>query len=180
MPMPRIIYYAAASLDGYIAAADGGVGWLSPFEERGEDYGYSKFFRSLDALVMGSRTYEQALTFGEWPFENKACHVFSRRPLTPCRPSVVITSRPPREVAAELKSRKRKRVWLVGGGALAASFRAEGLITEYVISFIPVLLRGGIALFGPSGPMERLRLTGTKTYPNGVIQVRYVRADARP
>ena len=76
----------------------------------------------------------------------------------------------------ELKDRGIRRAWLVGGGKLAAAFRAEGLITEHIVSFIPVLLGDGIALFDGPAPAETLRLLGAKTYDSGIVQLRYRRA----
>ena len=186
--MPEILYYVAASLDGFIAAPDGGIAWLAPFECSGEDYGYAAFYASTDALILGSRTYEQALTFDPWPYPGKPCWVFSRRLLSRARPEVTVTAQAPREVAAELDARGIRRAWLVGGGRLAAAFRAEGLISEIIVSIIPVILGAGIPLFaapaadlaGSPGPSqvsttgEPLRLVEHKVYPNGVVQLRYV------
>jgi dihydrofolate reductase len=62
----EVVYYVAASLDGFIATPDGGVGWLEPFE--GEDYGYAAFYASGDALLMGRRTFEKTLALGPWPY----------------------------------------------------------------------------------------------------------------
>jgi len=56
----NVVYYVASSLDGYIATPDGGVGWLEPFQGGDEDYGFGDFYASMDALLMGSRTYERA------------------------------------------------------------------------------------------------------------------------
>jgi hypothetical protein len=69
--MPEIVYYVAASLDGYIATTEGKVDWLSAFEGTEEDYGYAEFYSTVDALLLGSRTYEQILAFGEWPYSGK-------------------------------------------------------------------------------------------------------------
>jgi dihydrofolate reductase len=69
-----------------------------------------------------------------------------------------------------------KRVWLVGGSQLAASFRSAGFITEYVLSVIPVILGAGRPLFARTGPEENLRLVDSKAYPSGVLQTGYVRA----
>ncbi len=66
--MTEVVYYVAMSLDGCIATADGGVEWLAPFESGGEDRGYVDFYSSIDSLLMGSRTYEQILSFGDWPY----------------------------------------------------------------------------------------------------------------
>jgi len=173
--MTEIIYYVAASLDGYIATPDGGVGWLAPFEGAGEDYGYAAFYASVDALLLGSRTYEQVLTFGEWPYAGKPCWVFSRRPPAPARLGVIVTAQTPGQVAADLEARGIRRAWLVGGGQLAGAFRVEGLIGETIVSIIPVLLGAGIPLFGApaSTTVETLKLVEHKVYANGVVQLRY-------
>ena len=77
--MIEIVYYVACSLDGFIATRDAGVDWLSTVEAEGEDYGYREFFDGVDAMLMGSRTYEQVLGFGQWPYGDKRCVVFSQR-----------------------------------------------------------------------------------------------------
>ena len=64
--MPRLIYYVASSLDGYIADENGGVDWL-PDPVEGEDFGYGEFYDGIDALLMGRRTYDQVRGFGDWP-----------------------------------------------------------------------------------------------------------------
>ena len=66
--MPEVVYYVATSLDGYIATPEGSVDWLSTFEGTEEDYGYAEFYSTVDALLLGSRTYEQNLAFGEWAY----------------------------------------------------------------------------------------------------------------
>ena len=174
--MPEVVYYVAASLDGYIATPDGGVEWLAPFEGTGEDYGYAKFYASVDAVLLGRKTYEQSLSFGEWPYPGKPCWVFSRQQIEVAQPGVTLTTQSPIEVTAALRARNLRRAWLVGGGELAASFRAHGLITEYIVSIIPVILGAGVPLFASPGPKENLKLADSKSYPNGVTQLRYVRA----
>ena len=170
--MSEVVYYVAASLDAYIATPEGGVEWLPPIEAAGEDYGYSEFYKSIDAVLMGSRTYEQ---LREWPYPGKPGWVFSQRPLTIAQPQITLTTQSPLQIITELQARGLRRAWLVGGGALAASFRAAGLITEYIISIIPVILGAGIPLFTSSGPRENLQLVESKSYANGLIQLRYVR-----
>jgi uncharacterized protein YhfF/dihydrofolate reductase len=171
--MPEIIYYVAASVDGFIATPDGGIAWLAPFEASAEDYGYAEFYASVDALLLGSRTYEQTLTFDPWPYPGKPCWVFSGRPLAAAQPGVIVTAQTPRQVAAELATRRVRRAWLVGGGRLADAFRTEGLITEYIVSIIPVILGAGIPLFGAAGLQEELHLVEHKVYLNGVVQLKY-------
>jgi dihydrofolate reductase len=171
--MTEIIYYVAASLDGYIATPDGGVAWLSEFEGGETDYGYADFVASLDAVLMGRRTYEQVLTFGPWPYAGRPCWVFSRRELAPAAPEVTITSAEPQTVAVEMAAHGLRRAWLVGGAELAASFRSAGLMTEYDVAIMPVILGAGIPLFAAPGPTDRLERIEATPYPNGVVMLCY-------
>jgi len=175
--MTEIVYYVAMSLDGFIATPDGGVAWLAPFESSAEDYGYGAFYASVDAVLLGRRTYEQALTFGPWPYGDNRVWVFSHGDLAPAAAGVRVTDRTPDEIAAELDAQGVRRAWLVGGAALAASFREAGLITEYIVSVMPVVLGGGVPLFAGLGPQECLRLVESTAFADGVVQLRYERAD---
>jgi len=171
--MTDILLYIAASLDGYIATLDGGIEWLSSFEGSGEDYGYAEFYDSLDALVMGRKSYEQVLTFGEWPYPGKMSFVFTQRDLGSEREDLRIVSGDPTEEMKQIAEQGFERVWLMGGAALIASFRQAHLIDEYIISTIPVLLGEGIPLFEPPGVEEQVTLVSAKEYPSGVVQTRY-------
>lgn len=173
--LPEIVYYVAMSLDGRIATSDGGIGWLAPFEGTGEDYGCADFCSSIDAVLLGRTTYEQCLTLENWALPAKPCWVFSRQPLSAALSNVIGTSKSPLEVARELQDRHLRRAWLIGGGKLAASFRAAGLITEMIVSVIPVVLGAGIPLFDGPGPASALSLVETKTYANGIVQMRYTK-----
>lgn len=171
--MTEIVFYVAASLDGYIATPDGGVEWLSMVDSAEEDYGYAEFYTAVEALLMGSRTYEQVLGFGTWPYAGKPCWVFTQRRLPLACSNVVCTSESPSAVVAALQAANLRRVWLLGRAQLAASFRAHGLISEYILSVIPVILGAGIPLYMTPGPTENLQLVDTKSYPSGVVQLRY-------
>ena len=169
--MAEIVYYAACSLDGYIATEDGGVAWLNPYNS--SEFGYEQFYASLDALVMGSYTYEISLAHGEWPSPDKSSWVFTKRDLRVADPSITLTQDRPSEVMSEIESRGHERVWLMGGGKLASSFRELGLISEYQIWMIPIILGGGITLFAGGGGVDDLRLVETKSFSNGVVMLRY-------
>jgi hypothetical protein len=69
----------------------------------------------------------------------------------------------------------KKQSWLVGGGQLAASFRAHGLIAEYVIGVIPIILGAGIPLLVPYGSQEKLQLIECEPFPSGAVLLRYLR-----
>lgn len=168
-----VSYYIAASLDGYIAAADGGTAWLKPFETAHEDYGYAAFYAGIDAVLMGSCTFEQCLRYERWPYADKPCWVFSSRTFERVPPGVTVLNQSPAQALAALESRWLKRAWLVGGGKLAASFAAQGLITEYVISYIPMLLGEGVPLLDGASLREALTLVDAKRHASGVMQLRY-------
>ena len=175
--MPEVIYYVASSLDGYIATVDGSVDWLSRFHTAGEDHGAGELETSVDALLLGSHTYEFALKLGQWPSPDKKSWVFTRRRLRILHPSITLTAQSPREVVELLASRGLRRAWLMGGGKLAASFHAEQLISRYIISVFPVLLGSGIPLLAPhSSRPETLRFVTAKPFKSGIVQLTYDRA----
>jgi len=171
--MTELIYYVAASLDGCIATPDGGVDWLHGFGAGGEDYGYHAFYASVDAAWQGRHTYEKCLDFGEWPYAGKPSVVFTRHALSTERRDVRFTHAAPDAELARAAADGHRRIWLVGGGALATACREAGLVTEYIISVIPVVLGAGIPLFAPGGRFEQLRLVDTRSWPDGVVQLRY-------
>jgi dihydrofolate reductase len=177
--MLEIVYYAAASLDGFIATPDGGVDWLPPIEAEGEDYGYYDFYGSIDAIVMGSATYENILRQAAWPYAGKPCWVFTRqrRYAKSGNADVTFTAAPPEHIAEEIAGRGSKRAWIVGGGKLAASFRECGLITTYGIGIVPTIVGTGIRLLEARGPLDRLTLTGCQAYPDGVVMLWYRKAE---
>jgi dihydrofolate reductase len=175
--MVDVVYYVASSLDGYIATEDGRVDWLSRFDTSGEDHGFGELNASVDALLLGSRTYEFALSLGHWPSPDKLSWVFTQRDLPVLHPSITLTAKAPREVINLLESRGLKRAWLMGGGKLAASFHAEQLISRYVIAVFPILLGSGIPLFAlHSSAPDTLRFYTAKPFPSGIVVLTYGRA----
>ena len=178
--MPEIVYYVAASLDGYIAAPDGNVDWLTPYFTPEGEKNYNDFYASTDALLLGRRTYQQILGFGTWPYPGKPAFVLARTATKAINDDITITTKTPADIAAELSARNLRRTWLVGGAQLASAFRSEGLISEYIINVIPMLLGNGVPLLTPPSPVERLRLTGTTQLPLGIVQLRYLRDLSNP
>jgi len=172
--MPQVVYYVATSLDGYIASVDGSVEWLRPFQEQGEDHGATALHASVDALLLGSHTYEFALQLGQWPAPDKPSWVFTQRNLQVLHPSITLTRQSPADVVNLLASRSYQRAWLMGGGKLAASFHSDQLISQYIISVFPVLLGCGVPLFAPhASPPDTLRLVSTTRFKSGIVQLTY-------
>jgi len=177
--MPRTVLYIASSLDGYIARADGNIDWLSVADGEGTDYGYADFYAGVDAIAMGSRTYEQVLSFGEWPYPGRAVFVFTRRPLERITPDVSLTKQHPSEFVHGLDKAGIRTLWLAGGGDLVSSFMQHKLIDEYIISIIPAVLGDGIPLFKRPLPHHHLALVKSTNYPDGLIQLHYRNAPGR-
>ncbi len=169
----RVILYIAASLDGYIARENGDIDWLSGFQGSDEDYGYGSFMQTIDTVIMGRRTYEQVRGFDmDFPYKSEKCFVFSRSREGADEYAEYYGGLAERLVR-ELRSKSGKSIFLVGGAELIREFQEKRLIDEYVISIIPVLLGGGIRLFGDSGIEERLKLQGARSYGSGLVQIRY-------
>ena len=172
--MAKVTLYIAASVDGFIASKDGGIDCLSMVESKETDYGYADFYRSIDAIAMGSKTYEQVLGFGAWPYPGKPCYVFTQRRLTSARKDVIFTAAGPDVVVREMESKGLHRIWLVGGARLAAAFLLPRLIDEYIVSIIPILLGEGIPLFLPTDREIKLQLMEVQQFATGLVQLRYV------
>lgn len=170
--MRETVLYIAASLDGYIAEEDGGVCFLKPFEESGNDYGYAAFLKSLSAVVMGSKTYEQVLSFGlpEWPYQGLDTYVCTSRALpTSADSRIWLWPDSVEELARQLPE---GRTWLVGGGQLIDSFNRAGLIDRLMLAVIPVFVGRGIKLLSVP-PARQLSLKKVEKFSDGVVMLDY-------
>lgn len=174
----EISLYIATSLDGYIADTAGGVDWLSVVEEPGEDYGYQSFYDSVDALILGSRTYEQVLDWGDWPYPGKPAWVLSSRAL-PAPPEVTVVDTGPHELVREMDALGIRRAWLVGGAETVAAFVRAGQVARYIISLVPVILGDGLPLFLPGVGHHGLRLVDHRRFHTGLVQLTWERLDSR-
>ncbi len=171
-----VVLYLACSLDGFIAAPDGSVAWLDRFSACGEDYGYAGFLAGVGALVMGSRTYEQVLGFGAWPYAGRPCFIATSRALPVPEGADVRfrTGGDPGTLAAEARTAAGDRaVWLVGGAALARSMLDAGVVDALDLALMPVLLGDGIPLFVSGMRPHGLVLRESRTHADGVVQLRY-------
>ncbi|MCZ7582649.1 MAG: dihydrofolate reductase family protein [Deltaproteobacteria bacterium] len=168
----RIRLYIAASVDGYIAPADGSVDWLKPFD--GEGYGYEAFMKEVSTLVVGRKTFDQMLTFGAWPHPDQDTYVLTSRPLGDVPPRVHRWEDDAPSLVAHLRGASLAGdVWLVGGGLVVDAFLAMGAIDEIELFVIPVLLGDGIPLFPKNDRFAGLRLTDSTVYKNGVTRLVY-------
>jgi dihydrofolate reductase len=171
MQRPRCSIYIATSLDGFIARRDGRLDWLSVVERAGEDYGYRRFFASIDTLVMGRKTYETALSFAPWPYAEKRCVVLTRAPPAPRHGETFYSG----DLGALLEwlSREGAERVYVDGGSVLSQFLALGLVDDVTVSIVPVLLGDGVRLTQDLGGDVRLRLVESRAFESGLVQVEY-------
>lgn len=173
MQRPRCSVFIATSIDGYIARPDGTFDFLSIVERPGEDYGFADFFATVDALVVGRNTYETALSFPEWPYAGKRCIVLTHRETESVHGEQFFAGEPT-ALVDQLALSGAQRLY-VDGGAVIRQFLLGGLIDDVTLSIVPVLLGNGIPLFGSELPEQRLKLTSSKAFESGLVQLCYAR-----
>ena len=183
--MSLVRYYAAQTLDGYIAESDDTLDWLMEYEGHFEgadsdanQAGYEAFYEGIGALVMGSVTYEFVLAHGgDWPYPGKPCWILSSRELPkPQGADVdvrVVSREIPDLIDEMLDSAGERDLWIVGGGNVASQFADHGLLDRVEVTVVPVVLGEGKPLFDrrlPGGPMQ---LLGTRTHSSGMVSLDY-------
>lgn len=168
----EVSVFVGTSVDGFLAREDGALDFL-PAES--EEHGYEAFIASVDVIVIGRNTYDTVLRFPEWPYGSKPVVVLSGRPIPapPAADAVVeLMSGEPRDVVARLAERGAGHLY-VDGGITVQGFLRAGLVTRLVITRVPVLIGGGIPLFGPLPRDVRLEHVATRQYPSGLVQSEY-------
>lgn len=170
--------FIATSLDGFIAREDGAIDWLpTGADTKFEDYGYGEFMKSVDALVMGRKTYETVRGFGgEWPYGAKPVIVLSTKKVQVPRElakTVTTMSGKVETIVKHLESREMTHLY-VDGGVTIQKFLNAGALDRLIITRIPVLIGKGIPLFGPVDQDIKLSHVATKTYPSGLVQSEYI------
>lgn len=175
MAARRFRAYLATTLDGYIADAEGGVGWLTPFAD--SDSGYRRFFDAVDTVVMGRRTFDLARAAGPWPYAGKRAVVLSHEPPAPLKTAAVDHfTGAVSELADGLAADKGKDVWIVGGAQVVEQFLASGRLHQLEVFLVPLLLGDGIPLFPPAERRFPLRLEANHSFANGVVKLVYAPA----
>jgi dihydrofolate reductase len=174
----KIIVYIATSADGYIARPDGNVDWLQRPHTAG-DYGMGRFYRSIDTILWGRKTYELALAFQKQgikgaEFDPKVKnYVFSHHPPPSAAPAVEFVTQPIPAFAERLRATRGKAIWMMGGAGLIASFLDEDQIDEFIIHVVPILIGEGIPLIAPRHRTVPLVLRSCRRYSDGVVRLHY-------
>ena len=164
--------FIGTSLDGFIARLNGDLDFLPP--GGGEPHGYDEFMASVDALVIGRKTFETVLGFDAWPYGEKPVFVLSTRLLAPAPAGAVVErlSGTPADIVSQLAARGIRHVY-VDGGITIQRFLQAGLIQRLIITRVPVLIGTGIPLFGALPRDIVLRHVATRQYASGLVQSEY-------
>jgi dihydrofolate reductase len=165
--------FIGTSLDGFIARVNGAFDFLPA--GGGEPHGYEEFMATVDALVIGRKSFESILAFDTWPYGEKPVFVLSTKPLgtAPVGAIVERMSGTPAEIVSQLTARGIRHIY-VDGGITIQRFLNAGLIQRLIITRVPVLIGTGIPLFGAVPSDIFMKHVGTRQYASGLVQSEYV------
>jgi dihydrofolate reductase len=175
--MRKIKLFIASSLNGYIAKEDEDTSWL--FSD--DDYGYKKFYDSIDTVIIGRKTYEKALKSEECPFKEKNCYIFTKSTIfTTTIDKLKRTTDENIKVInnvidfiKNLVSIDGKNIWLVGGSEIISILMNANMVDEIIPSIHPLILGNGISLFREIKRQIKLKVLNSITYNSGLIQIHY-------
>jgi dihydrofolate reductase len=166
--------FVGTSIDGFIARPNGDLDFLPP--GGGEPHGYAEFIASVDAIVIGRKTFETVLRMKPWPYGDKRVVVLSSRPvdlMAVVGGLVEQMAGSPAEIVSQLVASGARHLYIDGGITIQQFLRA-GLIQRLIITRVPVLIGDGIPLFGSLPHDIRLRHIATRHYPSGLVSSEYI------
>lgn len=182
--MRTMTYGGAVSLDGFLAGANGAIDWLhfSPDVQQV----MADYWKDVDAILMGRNTWEVAVAqmparkgrTSSTPAKRPAVrtYVFSRTLEAIDRPGVQLVREDAAGFVKALKNEPGKRICLMGGGELAQSLIAAGLVDEIGLNIHPILLGAGVPVFRDPGHRVPLRLVESRAIDGGCILAKYTLA----
>jgi dihydrofolate reductase len=168
--MRKVILMVAVSLDGFIEGPNGEFDWCYT----DQDYGMKDFFKRVDAVFLGRKSYElaQGMEGGtDWMPKMKE-YVFSNT-LKEAKDGVSIVSGNIGLAVEQIKKEPGKDIWMFGGASLTESLMNEGLIDEFILAVHPILLGSGKPLFHGIKDRIHLELINSKQYNTGLVSLHY-------
>jgi dihydrofolate reductase len=171
----KVSVFVGTSLDGFLARSNGDLDFLPA--DGGEPHGYDEFMASVDALVIGRKTFETVLDYPIWPYGDKRVVVLSSRPVdfSAVRGATGMVEQmagAPADIVARLAAGGARHVYVDGGITIQGFLRA-GLVQRLVITRVPVLIGEGVPLFGSLPRDLRLRHIATQHYTSGLVKSEY-------
>ena len=165
-----VIYYAAVSLDGFIAGQDGDVSWLDGYFI--PELGFHDFMARIKGVIMGRGTFDKIVSFGKWPYGDVPGTIATHRDFDGSFGPITKSGGPPADILAEAQQESVGPHWIIGGADLATQFLEAGLLTRIDLFVIPVLIGAGIPAFRNSRRLS-LSLIDSQTYPKGIVRMSY-------
>lgn len=175
--MRTVTYGAACSLDGFIAGPSRGLDWLhfSPDVQKE----IASYWKTIDTILMGRKTWAESQELGgggdggaAGAMKKLKTYVFSRTLKPGTIAGAEIVNSDPAELVRSLKGQKGKGICVMGGGILAQSLLAAGVIDEVGLNIHPVLLGSGVPMFLDAGHVS-LELIENRTLDGGCVLVKY-------
>jgi dihydrofolate reductase len=176
-----LIYSAIASLDGYVADADGDFGWAFPDEE--VHAFVNELERPIGTYLYGRRMYEVMAAWETLDDEHPVARDFAKlwraadkivysRTLAKVSTARTRIERAFDPVAVRALKAEAARDLSVGGPELAAAAFAAGLVDECWLVVAPVLVGSGTEAF-PGAATVTLELTEERRFGNGMVYLHY-------
>jgi dihydrofolate reductase len=180
----KLTYASIASLDGYIADADGSFAWAFPGEE--VHAFVNDLERPVGTYLYGRRLYEVmvywetadsadeqdpvTLDFAQiWQAADKVVYSTTLEKTSSARTRIERVF-DPREV--RLLKESAERDLSIGGAELAAQALRNGLVDEYHLIVAPVVVGGGTKSL-PDGLRVSLELLDERRFENGMVYLHY-------
>ena len=180
--MRKVILSLAVSFDGFIEGPNGEIDWIVFDQEGGNEL--NSFLEEIDTIFFGRVSYElwgtYKVTEQSSVFEKEFYatldkmdkYVFSSK-RDNLEGNPIIIRGDIETLVKDLKEKPGKHIWLYGGAGLITTFMNLGLVDEFRIAIIPVILGKGKPLFKDIARRLRLKLKAIKTSTSGVIMVYY-------
>ncbi|MCF2857750.1 dihydrofolate reductase family protein [Pseudoalteromonas sp. SMS1] len=167
--------YLAQSLDGFIADEHGGIDWLSAIDNpQHSDLGFADFMSDIDALVMGRNTFEQVLSFGQWPYDKPVyvvSHSLSKLPVQSQGKAYLIRASE-EELVSQMSQLGHNRLY-IDGGKLVQNFIRAALVDEIIVTTVPIILGRGIRWLPELRITQKIELVSSQVLLNQLVQCRY-------
>lgn len=168
MNQRKIILNLCTSLDSFIEGINGEIDWC--FTD--QDYGMTDFLHRIDTIFFGRKSYEQLLEMAPDAFPEKNKIVFSNSLKNSASGPTILNGDIQDEVKKIVNS-EGKDIWLFGGASLISDMINLDLVDEMMIAVHPLILGEGKPLFEKIAIRKKLKLTDTKTYSTGLVQLFY-------
>ncbi len=172
------IVFIATSLDGYIADKQGKLDWLYSIPNPDNaDTGFFALMARVDGVMMGRNTLDAVLSFDcDWPYTKPVFVLSNTMTKVPqgYEEKVFLVKGELKEIIAELNAKGFNDLY-IDGGVTIQRFLSEDLIDEMVITRFPILLGGGVPLFGELKLPLNFNVTKNEVVLESLIKTTYLR-----